>query len=95
MFSFTTSSVIISLRYGSNMKENIICTEDDKDFALYKDKVNDRKVRFKIKDILKDHWDNFINKYKNIINLRHLIKIQGYFENSSASLKQQREKNKN
>ena len=46
------------------MNENIICTEDDNDFILYKDKVKDRKVRFKIKDIFKDHWDNFINKYK-------------------------------
>lgn len=53
--SFTTNFVIISLRYGNNMKENIICTEDDKDFALYKDKVNNKKVRFKIKDILKEH----------------------------------------
>ena len=48
------------------MKENIICTEDDKDFTLYKDKVNDRKVKFKIKDIFKDHWNNFVDKYKNI-----------------------------
>lgn len=48
------------------MKENIICTEDDKDFALYKDKVNDRKVKFKIKDIFKDHWNNFVNTYKDI-----------------------------
>ena len=48
------------------MNENIICTEDDNDFTLYKDKVKDRKVRFKIKDIFQDHWDNFINKYKNI-----------------------------
>lgn len=72
MFSFTTSSVIISLRYGSNMKENIICTEDDIDFTLYKNKVNDRKVRFKIKDILKDHWDNFINKYKSL-NIRDVV----------------------
>ena len=48
------------------MKENIICTEDDKDFALYKDKVNDRKVKFKIKNIFKDHWNNFVNTYKDI-----------------------------
>ena len=76
MFSFTTSSVIISLRYGSNIKENIICTEDDIDFALYNDKVNDRKVRFKIKDILKDHWDNFINKYKRryLLYLHRVLK---------------------
>ena len=32
----------------------------------YKDLVADRKVRFKIKDIFKDHWDNFINKYKSL-----------------------------
>ena len=54
------------LGYGSNMNENIICTEDDNEFILYKDKFKDRKVRFKIKDIFKDHWDNFINKYKNL-----------------------------
>ena len=54
------------LGYGSNMNENIIYTEDDKDFILYRDKVKDKKVRFKIKDIFNDHWNNFVNKYKNI-----------------------------
>ena len=48
------------------MNENIICTEDDKDFILYRDKVKDRKVKFKIKDIFNDHWNDFVNKYKNI-----------------------------
>lgn len=81
MFSSTTNFVIISLRYGSNMKENIICTEDDKNFVLYKDKVNDRKVRFKIKDILKDHWNDFINKYKSL-NIRDVV-----FKNVNKVLK--------
>ena len=81
MFSFITSFVIISIRYGSNMKENIICTEDDKDFALYKDKVNDRKVKFKIKNIFKDYWDNFVNTYKDI-TIR-----DGVFKNVNKRLK--------
>ena len=63
MFSFTSNFVIILLGYGSNMNENIICTEDDKDFILYRDKVKDRKVKFKIKDIFNDHWNDFVNKY--------------------------------
>lgn len=48
------------------MNENIICTEDDKDFIKYKDKIKDKKVRFRIKDIFKDHWDNFVEMHKNI-----------------------------
>ena len=63
------------------MNENIICTEDDKDFILYKDKVKDRKVRFKIKDILIDHWDNFVEKYKNL-NIRDVV-----FKNVNKVLK--------
>lgn len=55
-----------------NMNENIICTENDELFNNYKDLVSDRKVRFKIKDIFKDHWDNFIIKYKNL-NIRDVV----------------------
>lgn len=63
------------------MNENIICTEDDEDFVLYKDKVKDKKVKFRIKDILKDHWNNFVNTYKNL-NIRDIV-----FKNISKVLK--------
>lgn len=33
----------------------IVCTGNDKDFDLYKDKINNRKVLFHIKDIFHDH----------------------------------------
>ena len=46
MFSFVSYFAIIMLGYGSNMNENIIYTEDDKDFILYGDKVKDTKVRW-------------------------------------------------
>lgn len=48
------------------MNENIICTEEDKDFIKYKDKIKDKKVKFRIKDIFNDHWDNFVQAHKNI-----------------------------
>ncbi len=54
------------------MNEHIIFTEDDELFNEYRDLVNDRKVRFKIKDILKDHLNNFITKYKNL-NIRDVV----------------------
>lgn len=41
----------------------IICTQKDKDFYLYKDKVNDHKVYFHIKDIFLDHWNNYLFKF--------------------------------
>ena len=43
----------------------IVCTGKDKDFDLYKDKVNCRKVNFHIKDIFKDHWDDYKLEYSN------------------------------
>jgi len=39
----------------------IICTQDDELFNSYKDKVALIKVIFHIKDIFKDHWNNFLN----------------------------------
>ena len=50
----------------------IICTQDDKSFNSYKDKVALRKVIFHIKDIFKDHWNDFLNKYPNF-NIRETI----------------------
>lgn len=41
----------------------IVCTEKDNDFILYKEKVKNRKVLFHIKDIFKDHWDNYKIKF--------------------------------
>ena len=43
----------------------IVCTGNDKEFALYKDKVNDRKVKFHIKNIFNDHWDDYKIKFSN------------------------------
>lgn len=43
----------------------IICTEKDDNFKFYKDKVNDRKVSFHIKDIFKDHWNDYKIKFSN------------------------------
>ena len=44
----------------------IICTEDDKNFHLYQDKIKNRKVIFTIKQIFIDWWQKFLNKYPNI-----------------------------
>lgn len=41
----------------------IVCTGNDKEFDLYKDKVNNRKVKFHIKDIFRDHWENYKIKF--------------------------------
>lgn len=47
----------------------IICTKNDKDFILYKNKTKDRKVIFTIKQIFNDCWDRFLNTYPNL-NIR-------------------------
>ena len=41
----------------------IICTEKDVKFNFYKDKVKSRKILFHIKDIFKDHWNNYKIKF--------------------------------
>lgn len=41
----------------------IICTEKDDNFKFYKNKVNNRKVSFHIKDIFKEHWDDYKIKF--------------------------------
>ena len=43
----------------------IVCTSNDKDFAYYKDSINNRKVLFFIKDIFKDHWEDYKIKFSN------------------------------
>ena len=50
----------------------IVCTEDDKDFDLYKDKVSNRKVVFTIKQIFTDHWQVFKDKHPHI-NIRNIV----------------------
>lgn len=61
----------------------IICTQDDELFNSYKDKVALRKVIFHIKDIFKDHWNNFLNEYPNFYiretvfyNIKRLLKCK-------------------
>lgn len=50
----------------------ILCTEDDKLFEQYKNKVSDRKIRFHIKYIFLDHWNGFLNKIPTL-NIREII----------------------
>lgn len=59
----------------------IICTQDDKLFNRYKDKISSRKVIFHIKDIFKDNWNNFLNKFPNF-NIRQTV-----FDNVSRMIK--------
>lgn len=41
----------------------IVCTSLDKNFDKYKNDVNNRKVRFHIKDIFHNHWHNYKLKF--------------------------------
>lgn len=41
----------------------IVCTGNDNNFYLYKNQVKDRKVKYHIKDIFKDHWDDYKIKF--------------------------------
>lgn len=50
----------------------IICTENDKNFIKYKDKVKNRKVIFTIKEIFKDWWTKFLDTYPNL-NIRPVV----------------------
>lgn len=50
----------------------ILCTEDDKLFEQYKNNVSDRKIRFHIKDIFLDHWNDFLNKFPTL-NIRETV----------------------
>ncbi len=50
----------------------IICTENDKDFIKFKDKVNNRKIVFTIKQIFKDWWNKFLAAYPNL-NIRDVV----------------------
>lgn len=59
----------------------ILCTENDKDFIKYKDKVKNRKVLFTIKQIFKDWWYKFLDTYPNL-NIRPIV-----FSNVNKMLK--------
>lgn len=59
----------------------ILCTENDKDFIKYKDKVKNRKVIFTIKQIFQDWWNKFLNAYPNL-NIRPIV-----FSNVNKMLK--------
>lgn len=50
----------------------ILCTENDKDFIKYKDKVKNRKTIFTIKQIFKDWWNEFLGTYPNL-NIRNVV----------------------
>ena len=50
----------------------ILCTEDDKLFEQYKNKVSDKKIRFHIKDIFLDHWNDFLNTFPTL-NIRETV----------------------
>ena len=50
----------------------IICTENDKNFYKYKDKVNNRKVVFSVKQIFKDWWNKFLDTFPNF-NIRDVV----------------------
>jgi len=45
----------------------VICTENDKDFKEYEERVKNRKVVFTIKQIFIDWWDKFLIEFPNII----------------------------
>ena len=62
---------------------SIICTQDDSHFKDYENKISKREVIFNIKTIFKDHWNNFLNKFKKIIirdtvfdNVKRMIKCK-------------------
>lgn len=59
----------------------IVCTENDKEFEKYKDKVKNRKVIFTIKEIFEDWWDKFLESFPNLI-IRDVV-----FSNVSRMLK--------
>jgi len=43
----------------------ILCTEDDNTFEDFKKQVTNNKIIFHIKDIFKEHWITFLNKFPN------------------------------
>lgn len=60
---------------------SIICTQDDILFKQYENHINDKKVKYHIKDIFEDHWNKFLKSYPNI-NIRETV-----FDNINKMLK--------
>ena len=50
----------------------IICTEKDREFEQYRDKVKNKKVIFTIKEIFKDWWNKFLETYPKL-NIRDVV----------------------
>ena len=50
----------------------IICTENDKNFYKFKGNINNRKVKFTIKQIFKDWWAKFLDTYPHL-NIRDVV----------------------
>lgn len=50
----------------------ILCTEKDNNFIKYKDKVENRKVTFTIKEIFQGWWTNFLKTYPNL-TIRNVV----------------------
>lgn len=50
----------------------ILCTENDKEFINYENKVKNRKTIFTIKQIFKDWWNKFLENYPNL-NIRDVV----------------------
>ena len=48
---------------------SIICSQDDILFKKYENQINDKKVKYHIKDIFEEHWNKFLKSYPNI-NIR-------------------------
>ncbi len=50
----------------------ILCTENDREFINYEDKIKNRKTIFTIKRIFKDWWNKFLENYSNL-NIRDVV----------------------
>lgn len=50
----------------------ILCTENDREFINYEDKIKNRKTIFTIKRIFKDWWNKFLENYPNL-NIRDVV----------------------
>lgn len=60
---------------------SIICTQDDILFKKYKNNINDKRIKYHIKDIFGDHWNKFLKSYPNI-TIRETV-----FDNINKMLK--------
>ena len=60
---------------------SIICTQDDILFKQYENHINDKKVKYHIKDIFGDHRNKFLKSYPNI-TIRETV-----FDNINKMLK--------